>query len=82
MTGGGRYRARHTEECRKRFETLLSGTDQGKKRFEAATGRVMKAAETKGGREDVKEVKEMDSEGEGGSKKDEEDVKRRKHRER
>ena len=42
VMGGGRYRARHTDECRKRFESLLSGSETGKKRYEAATERIMR----------------------------------------
>ena len=40
---GGRYRARHTEECRKRFEELIGQTEHGKQRFEAAAERKNKA---------------------------------------
>ncbi|MBN71658.1 MAG: hypothetical protein CME32_20555 [Gimesia sp.] len=40
---GGRYRAKHSEECRTRFEELLSNTDQGKKIIEAAKDRMTKA---------------------------------------
>ena len=39
----GRYRAKHTAECRKRFEPLLTQTDSGKRRVEAAHNRKMDA---------------------------------------
>ena len=35
----GKYRAKHTLECRQRFEAILSQSEKGKKRFEAAAER-------------------------------------------
>ena len=40
---GGKYRAKHTDECRKRFEEILSQTEKGKKMFESATDRKLDA---------------------------------------
>ena len=39
----GKYRAKHTDECRKRFETILSESVRGKRRFEAAAERRLNA---------------------------------------
>jgi hypothetical protein len=39
LKNGSKYRAKHSDECRTRFEALLSETDAGKKRFEAARER-------------------------------------------
>ncbi len=36
---GGKYRAKHTDECRKRFEELIGQTEEGRKRFDAARER-------------------------------------------
>ena len=36
---GSKYRAKHSEECRNRSETILSETDAGKRRFDAARER-------------------------------------------
>ena len=36
---GGKYRAKHTNECRKRFESLLAESVRGRRRFEAARER-------------------------------------------
>ncbi len=36
---GSKYRAKHTDECRSRFERILSETDEGRKRFESARER-------------------------------------------
>ena len=35
----GKYRAKHTAECRKRFEAILLQSEKGKRRFEAAAER-------------------------------------------
>ena len=39
VMSGGRYRAKHTDACRERFEKLLIDTEQGKKRLDAARER-------------------------------------------
>ena len=39
----GKYRAKHTLECRKRFEPLLTQTESGKRRVESAHNRKMEA---------------------------------------
>ena len=39
LSNGSKYRAKHSDECRTRFEALLSETDAGKKRFDAARER-------------------------------------------
>ena len=35
----GKYRAKHNDECRSRFEAILLETEAGKKRFDAARER-------------------------------------------
>ncbi len=67
---GGKYRAKHTEECRKRFEEILMQTERGKRRFESATERkfdaiTRKAMEMEPKDEDVADKKndaDMDAE--------------------
>ncbi len=68
---GGKCRARHTDECRKRFEEILTQTEKGKKRFESATERRLdaitrKAMEMEPKEDDGDGVKEtgMDTDGE------------------
>lgn len=39
VMSGGKYRAKHTEDCRSRFEKILADTEQGKKRLDAARER-------------------------------------------
>ena len=39
LKSGGKYRAKHSVECRKRFEAILSQSEKGRKRFEAAAER-------------------------------------------
>ena len=39
----GKYRSKHTDECRQRFERILSQTAKGRQRFEAATERRLNA---------------------------------------
>ena len=39
----GKYRNRHTDECRQRFEKLLHQTEKGRRRFESATERRLDA---------------------------------------
>ena len=39
----GKYRNRHTDECRQRFEKLLHQTEKGRRRFESATERRLNA---------------------------------------
>ena len=39
LGNAGKYRAKHTDECRIRFEKILSETEAGKKRIEAARER-------------------------------------------
>ena len=38
-----KYKAEHTDECKRRFETLLVESVKGKRRFEAATKRRLNA---------------------------------------
>ncbi len=53
---GGKYRAKHTDECRKRFEETLSKSEAGRKRYEAATERIMRRQDEQG--EDGEDKKE------------------------
>ena len=41
------FRAKHTAECRQRFEELLKGTEDGKKRVEKVGERMNKAVAKK-----------------------------------
>ena len=43
LGGPGYHRAKHTTECRKRFEPLLAQTESGRKRVESAHNRKMEA---------------------------------------
>ena len=55
---GGKYRAKHTDECRKRFEEILSRNETGKRRYEAATERLMRKQDE----QEAKENKEASQE--------------------
>ena len=39
----GKYRSKHTDECRSRFEKVLAQDDKGRRRFEAAAARRLNA---------------------------------------
>ena len=40
---GGKYRAKHTDECRKRFQEILEQSEEGRRRFQSATERRLDA---------------------------------------